>query len=122
MILKDSIEFSGNVLDLVHLGDGSDMTIVSIDGLHQPGSTQTLRNDTNTPQTFLEGFTLQWRDDQSFLSRSSSGYLVDGINQYGSSSIPESKDEKSKTKLEKEISVALYDTDIFRKRLSGDGA
>lgn len=121
MTFQKSLELAGNVLDMMYLKDDSNTIIVSTDGLHQSGSTQILRNDANTSQTFLQAVTMQWQNDNLVCSLTNTS-LVDGINSQGSSVVPGLQDEKARAKLQKEISEALYSTDIFRKRIHEDGS
>ena len=115
MTFQKSIELSGNVLDMVQLAEDPNIIVVSVDCLHQTGSTQTLRKDAaDALPKILQGLAVEWEND-TLVCNLVNVPLADGLNTQGSDRISEFTDEKHGMRVQKEISEALYTTNIYRK-------
>jgi hypothetical protein len=117
MSFQESIMFTGNILDLTVQGDQHGTVLVAVDGLHQPGSTLTMR-ETDVPQIFLQALTMQWKkEDREHLEfHLSHNPFVEAVNRRGTSAVPQSPDKSANRNVLKSIRESLYSMDQLRKR------
>ncbi|KKK11992.1 hypothetical protein P175DRAFT_0555990 [Aspergillus ochraceoroseus IBT 24754] len=111
---QEPIKVSGNVLNLQTV-EGSGAVLVSVDTIHEPGSTQEWRSHSPSPSALLEAFRpkpgaekVEWE--------SVTDTMVRTINSTGTSTISVDAGEKEK----KELNNSLYSWENLRKKQYGD--
>lgn len=107
---QDTIQLSGNILDLTTL-DSRGSIIVSVDNNREPGSTETWRKKVNPSQALLETFQVT-TDKGSLKWQATEDALATSINAAGTSAIPTDVDDKTK----KTFDSVLYSSGVLRKR------
>jgi tRNA (guanine-N(7)-)-methyltransferase subunit TRM82 len=111
---QPSILLSGNVLDVTSIADGN-VIIISIDGLHEPGSTKTWKDNQISPQVFLQILTANTQ--QGHLAwEAVCNSAVDAINFAGTYNIFKSADGASSVRVQKAVTDSLYNIGNLRKR------
>jgi hypothetical protein len=114
MATQQPLKLSGNVLDVAYAGNG-DLLLISVDGVHDSGSTQTWRSNITGKQVFVEGFVMRVLDGK-LTFEPSAAQIIDNINTQGTDDILKSTDEGSRTKERKVLNEALYNIENLRKR------
>lgn len=89
--------------------------MVSVDGVREPGSTNTWRTSPGTPQALLDSFHIKASQDGLELIRSEDPLAV-GINSAGTSDLSASLDAKQK----KELDTSLYNLGNLKKKASDE--
>ncbi|EED16850.1 tRNA methyltransferase, putative [Talaromyces stipitatus ATCC 10500] len=116
---QESIQASGNVLDLTYL-DENNMIFVSIDSCHEPGSIKDWKKDSDESPVLVEGYTVKVKDGKLVLD-SVANQAVNNINAQGTAKVLAGVDESSWPKSQKAFSERLYSLQNLRKRTTGDG-
>ncbi|CAI7590963.1 unnamed protein product [Penicillium manginii] len=111
---QDTIQLSGNILDLTGL-DSRGSIVVSVDNIRESGSTGAWKSGLEAPQTLLEYF--QVTTGQGSLKWNSAGDpLAANINAAGTSAIATDVDDKQK----KALDGVLYSGGVLRKKQFGE--
>ncbi|KAJ5712876.1 tRNA (guanine-N(7)-)-methyltransferase non-catalytic subunit trm82 [Penicillium malachiteum] len=105
--VQDTIQLSGNVLDLVG-ASSSGSVFVSVDTVREAGSIDSWKSSSGAP---LESFQITLGADGIKLSATEDPVAAN-INVVGTSDLPADLNEKQK----KEINTSLYNLDNLRKR------
>ena len=105
--LRDTIEFSGNILDVVEICSKG-LFLVSVDAVREPRSTDTWKS---SPGTLIEAFQIFASADGPRCA-SIEDCLVTQINSTGTSHLPTALDEKKI----KELNDIYYNLGNLRKK------
>ncbi|KAJ9233046.1 hypothetical protein DTO207G8_3664 [Paecilomyces variotii] len=115
---QPSIQLTSNVLDVAYDGENNSI-LVSLDGVHESGSTQAFKENPTAPQSFLQALrVVEGRDDLTFEAVEDS--LVSSVNAEGTTDVVTSDDEKAIEKSKKDLTDALYGLGNLRKRANGE--
>lgn len=107
---QDTIQLSGNILDLASL-DSRGSIVISVDNIRESGSTEAWKSSLEGPQTLLEYY--QVTTDQGSLKwNTAEDPLVAKINAAGTSAIATDVDDKQK----KVLDGVLYSGGVLRKK------
>lgn len=113
MSRQQSLQLSGNVLSLTRAGN--DTIVISVDGVHESGSTKTWKENITEPQVFVQAFAIKFQQE-NVVYEPVTAPVVENINLHGTEEILKSKDEASRTKEQKMFSESLYSIGNLRKR------
>ncbi|KAJ5084839.1 hypothetical protein NUU61_009418 [Penicillium alfredii] len=108
--LQDTIQLSGNVLDVVGI-DSRGLILVSVDTVREPDSTHSWKSAPSSPQTLLESFRVNLGPDSLKWVPVEDSMAVK-INAEGTASFPTILEEK----LKREFDDALYSLGNLRKK------
>jgi hypothetical protein len=114
MVAQCTLKLSGNVLDVTYAADGN-LLLVSVDGVHEPGSTTAWRDNMTQNQVFVECFETAVLDGK-LAFEAGGALIVTNINTQGTDEILQSSDDAAKVKERKVLSETLYSYKNFRKR------
>jgi tRNA (guanine-N(7)-)-methyltransferase subunit TRM82 len=120
MSRQQSLQLSGNVLDVTE-AENDNTVFVSVDGVHESGSTRTWRDEVTQPQIFVQAFTMKTQGENKAYEPANSP-TIDNINRHGTEDILKSTDEAARAKEQKVLSESLYNVGNLRKRGRGDDA
>ncbi|KAL1860843.1 tRNA (guanine-N(7)-)-methyltransferase non-catalytic subunit trm82 [Paecilomyces lecythidis] len=111
-------QLSSNVLDVAYDG-ANDFILVSLDGVHEPDSTQMFKENETASQLFLQ--TLRVVEGQDGLAfETVEDTLTSSVNSEGTTDVITSDDEKAVAKSKKDLTDALYGLGNLRKRANGE--
>lgn len=120
MARQQSLRLTGNVLDLTEAGNG-DPLLISVDGVHESGSSRTWRDEVAQPQVFVQAFTIKIQGE-NIVYEPANAPIIDNINHQGTEDILKSTDEVSRAKEQKVLSESLYNVGNLRKKGRADDA
>ncbi|KAL1970551.1 hypothetical protein VTN77DRAFT_4195 [Rasamsonia byssochlamydoides] len=115
---QQSLQLPGNVLDVTHAGN-SDTIVISVDGVHESGSTKAWKDNTTELQILVQAFRIKFQEENIAYEPAITP-IVDNINRHGTEDILKSEDETSRAKEQKMLSESLYNIGNLRKRGQGD--
>ncbi|KAK2734603.1 tRNA (guanine-N(7)-)-methyltransferase non-catalytic subunit trm82 [Onygenales sp. PD_40] len=118
LIAQSPVDLSGNALAVTSL-DRKGTILVSVDNIHEPGSTKEQRKSPESPQQLLqvvsilvEADTLKWTQSENA--------AVDAVSKQGTFDLPPMEDEKGAKKSGQTLISTLYGIGNLRKWGKGD--
>ena len=114
LVAQSPLHLSGNALDATFLANSSNV-IVSVDNVHEPGSTIVRRSLLASPQAILEVFSI-YASAAGLVWEKTSNAMADAVNGRGTAELISSGDETESKQQWHAISNLLYCAGNLRKR------
>ncbi|OJD18919.1 hypothetical protein AJ78_01105 [Emergomyces pasteurianus Ep9510] len=118
VVALDPVDLSGNALGVTPL-DNNGNIIVSVDNVHEPGSSKDQRKSPNTPTQLLQAFSAA-AEQESLKWIEVDSDMVKTVNNYGTFDLATSEDEKEVKKHAQTLAATLYSVGNLRKWGKGD--
>ncbi|KLJ13305.1 hypothetical protein EMPG_11733 [Blastomyces silverae] len=112
------VHLSGNALGVVS-PDNKGSIIVSVDNVHEPGSTTDQRKSPDTQQQLLQVFSVAW-EQEAFKWTEVDSDLARAVSNRGTFAVASSEDEKEAKKHAQALTSTLYSVGNLRKWGKGD--
>ncbi|KKZ60208.1 hypothetical protein EMCG_05130 [[Emmonsia] crescens] len=118
VVALNPVHLSGNALGVTSL-DNQGNIIVSVDNVHEPGSTKDQRKSSDSPQQLLQVFSVTV-DQETFKWTEADSDMVKTINSHGTFELATSEDMKEVKKHAQALTATLYSVGNLRKWGKGD--
>ncbi|PGH06898.1 hypothetical protein GX51_02143 [Blastomyces parvus] len=112
------VHLSGNALGVVSPDDKGSI-IVSVDNVHEPGSTTDRRKSPDTHQQLLQAFSVAW-EEEAFQWTEVDSDMVKAVSNRDTFAVASSEDEKEAKKHAQALTSTLYSVGNLRKWGKGD--
>lgn len=114
LVPQPPIELSGNALDVTAI-DNSGQILVSVDNVHEPGSTMTMKSSPSLPRHLLQAFKMSIGADGLKWDKVPR-QAADTINDNGTTDITTVDDKKEASKQTGSLAESLYGLTNLRKK------
>ncbi|QSS61539.1 tRNA methyltransferase [Histoplasma capsulatum] len=113
IVAQNPVHLSGNALGVTSI-DNKGNIVVSVDNVHEPGSTTEQRKPSDAPQQLIQVFSVMW-EQETFHWKEVDSDMAKEISNHGTFQLATSENEKEAKRNAQAIASSLYSVGNLRK-------